>query len=475
MLFNSFIFIFIFFPVVITGYILLNRFRFFFYAKLWLVLSSLLFCAYGSVSAIPVMLLSIIVNYLIGSFLRRHSIDSDYKNTTVKIILSLGIFFNVSLLSVFKYADFFVLGINKIADTDIVLFRFIFPLAISFYTFQQIAYLVDSYRGKTKRESFLDYCLFVTFFPQLIAGPIVRHNQIMPQFIHPEKKKVNYRNMSIGLYIFFIGLFKHVVIADSFSLWANQGFNAVEALTFLEAWTTSLSYTFQLYFDFSAYTDMAIGIAYFFNIKLPFNFNSPYKAVNIQLFWRRWHITLSKFLQDYIYIPLGGNRKSEYKLYRNILITFVIGGIWHGTGWTFFLWGVMHGIAAIIFRLWQKLNIPIPNLLAGFITFNFVNIAWVFFRAKDISNALNVLKGMFGLTLFSGFSVFKCIGTMDSAMGLVIAILSIIGVFFMKNTNTIPERFKLNRLTLFYILIVIFISLLYLNSSVSKEFIYFDF
>ena len=221
---------------------------------------------------------------------------------------------------------------------------------------------------------------------------------MMPQFANLKNRVINYKNIALGLFIFSIGLFKKVVIADSFAVWATNGFDKAAVLNLFEAWATSLSYTFQLYFDFSGYCDMAIGAALLFNIKLPINFNSPYKALNIQDFWRRWHITLSRFLRDYIYIPLGGNRKGRLRTYANLMATFIIGGIWHGAGWTFVFWGFLHGVALVIHRIWSELGFKMNKFLAWFITFNFINITWVFFRAKEWDDALKVLKGMFGLS-----------------------------------------------------------------------------
>jgi D-alanyl-lipoteichoic acid acyltransferase DltB (MBOAT superfamily) len=302
------------------------------------------------------------------------------------------------LLGYFKYADFFIENINIAFSVNAEPLNLLLPLAISFFTFQQIAYLVDSYRQETKEYDFLNYALFVTFFPQLIAGPIVHHKEMMPQFAKVRNKVKNYRNIAMGLFIFSIGLFKKVVIADTFAVWATNGFDVATTLNLFEAWATSLSYTFQLYFDFSGYTDMAIGLALLFNIKLPVNFNSPYKATNIQDFWRRWHITLSRFLRDYVYIPLGGNRKGGFRTYNNLMATFVIGGLWHGAGWTFVFWGFLHGLALIIQRLWEKLGLKLWTWLAWFVTFNFVNIAWVFFRAKEWEDAIKVLSSMFSLS-----------------------------------------------------------------------------
>lgn len=305
MLFNSEIFIFLFLPVTFFIYFYLNSKRLTEASKGFLVVSSLFFYSWWNIIYLPLILISMVFNYVLGTSLSK---ETQHKKISRKQILIVGVLGNLSLLGYFKYSDFFIENFNLVLSTDIPLLHLALPLAISFFTFQQIAYLVDSYRGETKEYDFLNYSLFVTFFPQLIAGPIVHHKEMMPQFAQAKNKVKNYTNIALGLFIFSIGLFKKVVIADSFAVWATAGFDKAEMLTFFEAWFTSFSYTFQLYFDFSGYTDMAIGIALLFNIKLPINFNSPYKATNIQDFWRRWHITLSRFLRDYIYIPLGGNR-----------------------------------------------------------------------------------------------------------------------------------------------------------------------
>ena len=336
-------------------------------------------------------------NYIIGTSLNKDRREGNHRFSK-KSLLTFGIVSNIALLGYFKYMDFFIENINLASGSEVPLLRLALPLAISFFTFQQIAYLVDSYRQETKEYDFLNYSLFVTFFPQLIAGPIVHHSEMMPQFAKTKNKVKNYRNIAMGLFIFSIGLFKKVVIADTFATWATAGFDTATTLNLFEAWATSLSYTFQLYFDFSGYTDMAIGAALLFNIKLPINFNSPYKATTIQDFWRRWHITLSRFLKDYVYIPLGGNRKGEFRTYTNLMATFILGGIWHGAGWTFMFWGLLHGMALVVNRAWSKLGFKLWTWLAWLITFNFINVAWVFFRAKEWDDAVKVLSGMIGLT-----------------------------------------------------------------------------
>jgi len=395
MLFNSYTFIFLFLPITFFIYFYLNSKRLLVASKAFLVFASLFFYSWWNIAYLPLILISMLFNYSLGVSLVR---EKFHKQVSNKILLIIGIIANLALLGYFKYADFFIENINLTFSTDVSLLHLALPLAISFFTFQQIAYLVDSYRKETDEYDFLNYAIFVTFFPQLIAGPIVHHKEMMPQFASENNRIKNYANIATGLFIFSIGLFKKVVIADTFAIGATQGFDNAEVLNLIEGWITSLSYTFQLYFDFSGYTDMAIGAALLFNIRLPINFDSPYKAVSIQDFWRRWHITLSRFLKDYIYIPLGGNRKSEIRTYANLFTTFLLGGIWHGAGWTFVLWGALHGFALMIHRLWQKLGFKLPTILAWFITFNFVNIAWVFFRAREFEDAIKVLNGMFGMS-----------------------------------------------------------------------------
>ncbi len=394
MLFNSFEFIFVFLPLSVVLYYFLTHKRLVEAAKGLLVFASLTFYSYWNIRYLPLILSSMLFNYIIGNLLSGNT-RSGKSPISKKSVLFFGVTANLGLLGFFKYSDFFLSNLNIFLSHNIELLHLALPLAISFFTFQQIAYLVDSYRGETKEYDFLNYAVFVSFFPQLIAGPIVHHREMMPQFARLRNKLINYRHIAMGLFLFSMGLFKKVIIADTFSVWANVGFDTAANLNFIEAWSTSLSYTFQLYFDFSGYTDMALGIGLLFNIKLPINFNSPYKALSIQDFWRRWHITLSRFLRDYIYIPLGGSRKGDFRTSANLLVTFVLGGLWHGAGWTFVFWGFLHGSALVIERLWRKTGWVLPRLLAWFITFNCINIAWIFFRANTWQDALKVLKGMF--------------------------------------------------------------------------------
>lgn len=458
MLFNSYVFIFAFLPLVFFVYFFLNKKRLSILAKAFLVSASLFFYAYWSVYYLPILLGSIVFNFLVSKFLAKHQ---------SKAILIFGIVCNLALLGYFKYADFLISNLNAIANTNLGLLHIALPLALSFVTFQQIAYLVDSYNKQTKENSFLNYCLFITFFPQLIAGPIVHHKEMMPQFANKFNLIKNYKFIALGLFVFSIGLFKKSVVADIFSIFANAGFDVERNLTFLQAWTTSLSYTFQLYFDFSGYCDMAIGLALLFNIRLPINFNSPYKALNIQDFWHRWHITLSRFLRDYIYIPLGGNRKGQYRTYLNLFLVFLIGGLWHGAAWTFVVWGALHGFAIVIHRCWQKLNFKLNKIIAWIITFNFVNFTWIFFRAKSFEDAMKVIRGMF-------FGEFK----IDvNYLEMFFIVLAFLVVLLFKNSMQIAfdKKFKFTIWQIFATSFFLFISILAIRLNNASEFLYFRF
>lgn len=393
MLFSSWQFIFVFLPLSYFLYFYLARKKLIIASKLCLVVASLFFYAYWKVSYLPLILMSLAFNFALGTVLSQSHVHN--KRVNRKVSLTIGIVFNLGLLAYFKYTGFILDNFSHIADINFNIDTILLPLAISFFTFQQIAYLVDSFKGETSEYDFLHYTLFVTFFPQLIAGPIVHHHEMMSQFVSKWNWLPRYKNIVSGLFIFSIGLFKKVVIADTFSIWANEGFASNAVLDIYSAWVTSLSYTFQLYFDFSGYCDMAMGAALLFNIKLPINFNSPYKSVSIQDFWRRWHITLSRFLRDYVYIPLGGSHKTDLTTYSNLMITFLLGGLWHGASWMFVIWGALHGVALVIHRVWSTVGFVLPKAMAWFITFNFINITWVFFRAEDLNTALNIIKSMF--------------------------------------------------------------------------------
>lgn len=402
MLFNSYVFIFGLLPAAVIGFFLIGGRGHHRVAIAWLVAMSLLFYGWWNPAYLGLILFSILFNYGMGVTL------GGERRAPVRWHLGLGVAVNLALLGYYKYANFFVDNVNALTGASYHMETIILPLAISFFTFQQIAFLVDAYRGETREYSFLHYCLFVTFFPQLIAGPIVHHKEMLPQFAEDKIFRLNREDLAVGLTIFTIGLFKKVMLADEIAQYVSPAFAAAdrgEILTFFEAWGAALSYTLQLYFDFSGYSDMAIGIARMFGIRLPLNFNAPYKAANIMEFWRRWHMTLSRFLRDYLYIPLGGSRRGTVRRYVNLMITMVLGGLWHGAAWTFVMWGALHGAYLGVNHAWQALRERLgwtgptrwwSRALAVTITFLAVVVAWVFFRATSFDGALAVLAGMSG-------------------------------------------------------------------------------
>ncbi len=465
MLFNAPEFLFCFLPIVLIVYFGLNEANQSQAAKAWLFVASLFFYSWWNPVYLPIILGSMVFNFFLGK-----NLNTNQAAGKKKLILTLGIVINLSLLVFFKYTDFLIENFNAVFNADASLLYIVLPLAISFFTFQQIAYLVDSYKGLTGNYNFFNYGLFVAFFPQLIAGPIVHHGEMMPQFYDTKNKKFNYNNFTKGLYIFFMGLGKKMIVADTFAIFANAGYANTAGLTFLDGWITSIAYAGQLYFDFSGYTDMAIGTALMFNINIPINFNSPYKALSIQDFWRRWHMTLSRFLRDYIYIPLGGNRKGELITLSNLMITFIIGGIWHGAGWTFVFWGFLHGAGLIIHRLWQKTKIQLPAVVSLILTFNFVNIAWVFFRATSWQDAINVLYAMFGIG--------KTIDLSTTVLVDIYAIpIALVGVALLwhKNTNELLLEFKFDKKHMASAVGLIVLGILFINSITANDFLYFDF
>ena len=395
MLFNSYTFITVFLPITWLTFFLAARYKKTDVSVGILVVASLVFYSYWNPKFVLLILFSITFNYLCGRSLEKT------EGLRAKTFLILGIVVDLGLIGYFKYSNFFLENISHLAGRSFQYRDIFLPLGISFFTFQQIAYLVDCYKGLTKENRFVHYALFVAFFPQLIAGPIVHHADIIPQFKKKRTYLINYENIAFGLCFFSLGLFKKTVIADSFSGWVAEGFDSNAALTFLEAWGATLSYTFQIYFDFSGYSDMAIGLGYFFNIKLPANFNSPYKATSIIDFWRRWHMTLSAFMRDYLYIPLGGSRRGGLRRFLNLLVVMFLGGLWHGASWTFVFWGCLHGffmcINLLFRRIFQRINYTLPSAAAWCMTFLSVAFAWVFFRAESFSRALDICKGMLGL------------------------------------------------------------------------------
>lgn len=387
MSFNSYVFILCLLPISFIGYFALSRKKQE-YGLLWMAASSLVFYAWAGISILLLFIASLILNYIFTLFIKR---------SNSKLILALGIILNVILLIYFKYSGFLVQNINALFNTDFIFKNIALPLGISFFTFTQISWLVDTYRGETRDYSLLEYVLFISYFPKMAEGPIALHGDILPQFRDPAKKTVDYDNISRGIMIFVLGLFKKLMIADTLGKAVDWGFNNVPDLYSMDIWIVMLCYTLQIYFDFSGYCDMAAGVSLLFNIELPVNFNSPYKALSITDFWKRWHISLTSFLRKYVYFPLGGSRRGTVRTYINMMIVFIISGIWHGANWTFILWGALHGACQVLHRIFRK---PFDKIFAPvrwFITFLFVNIAWLLFRADSVAQWWYMVGKAFGI------------------------------------------------------------------------------
>ncbi|MGB3518137.1 MAG: MBOAT family O-acyltransferase [Elainellaceae cyanobacterium] len=451
MIFSSLQFVFLFLPIVLGVFFLIGHRGWHQAALAWLVIASLFFYGVWNPAYLILILLSIAINYALGRLIQE---SRTIRPQSASFLTVAGVLLNLGLLGYYKYANFFVDNFNTLLDTDIVLKTIILPLGISFFTFQQMAYIIDVSKGHINDNNFLRYCLFVTFFPQLIAGPIVHHDEMMPQFAQRDILKPSMRAIAIGLTLFTLGLFKKVMIADTIAGYGNSIFRAAmmgEELSFFTAWLGAIAYTFQLYFDFSGYADMSIGIAYMLKIKLPLNFFSPYKSVDIIDFWRRWHMTLSRFLKDYIYIPLGGNRKGKVRRYVNLLTTMLLGGLWHGAGWTFVIWGGLHGIYLVINHAWRGLenrfgwavgeSVPTwRSLLSIGVTFIAVTVSWVLFRANDLSAAGVMLQGMIGRY---GFDWVTSSSFLELEWVTTLVLLAAIGLaFFCPNAYELLERYR---------------------------------
>lgn len=389
MLFNSPQYIFLFLPITFFSWAILCRF---FAGRLvvaFVVAASLFFYAQWYAPYLLVLLASLLGNYGLARL-----IAATPKERARWWMASLGIATNLAVLFWFKYLNFASENLARVLHTAPLLVEHVLPLGISFFTFQKIAYLSDAYRGKVRDFNFWRYCLFIVFFPQLIAGPIVHHAEVVPQFRTWFKASINGANIGAGLFVFTIGLFKKVVLADTFAVWADAIFNAPNPPLFFAAWGGALSFALQIYFDFSGYTDMAIGAALLFNIRLPVNFNSPYKATSVADFWSRWHMSLGRWIREYLYIPLGGNRGGRLATARNLFLVMLAVGLWHGAAWTFVLWGMLHGVAMVLERAWNFARIPLPRGAAQAATFAFVVVSWVVFRAESINAAAGIWTAM---------------------------------------------------------------------------------
>jgi alginate O-acetyltransferase complex protein AlgI len=453
--FNSYEFILLFFPLVYVGLCLCRRAGWLRLVKLWLILVSLGFYIWGDPSGGLLLLGSLVINYLFawgigreGSACRR---ANDGGNARIRVWLVGGIGINVALLLYFKYTNFFLDSIAEVLDVAVMRLDIVLPLGISFITFQQIAFLVDTYRNRLSSIRIIDYVLFMCFFPQLTAGPIVRYQEMVPQYVSLGRSS---GQAAAGIFLFCIGMFKKTVIADTLAIWVRDGYaRSDDILGLVDAWIATLSYTFQLYFDFSGYSDMAIGVALIMGIRLPINFNSPYQATSLQDFWRRWHMTLSAFLREFVYVPLGGNRQGRLITSRNLFLTFLIGGVWHGAAWGFVIWGAIHGLALIVHRLWQACKFELPSWFGWLLTFMVVHVAWVFFRAESADQALDILMSLVGWNGLGGFEtdysmanwVRALLGAKDalgSRAEQASVLVLLLGAIWLPNSMTLLRRFR---------------------------------
>ena len=408
MVFNSYIFILAFLPIVISGYFLINKHWSTKYKKnglIWLLIASLVFYGYEEPKYLLLLVASILVNFCVVILITGLKQSNNKRDSIQKIIVSLGIILNILPLLYFKYSNFILNSIESVFEADWEV-EVGLPIGISFFTFLQIAYIVDCYRSEDGfGYTFLEYATYVAFFPKITMGPIVLHDEIMPQLREADRKKVDYNNISQGFYAFTLGLAKKVLIADVLAKFVSVGFQNVDGINSATAIFVMFSYTLQLYFDFSGYCDMAGGVAKMLNIDLPYNFNSPYKARSISEFWQRWHMTLTRFFTRYVYIPLGGSRKGKFRTYVNNMIVFLLSGIWHGANWTFIFWGLLHGILMVMekigkdigfgFKALKGFGAKAVNSIKWLVTFIIINVTWVFFRAESIAQAFLYLKRIF--------------------------------------------------------------------------------
>ena len=472
MLFNSYIFIFLFLPLCLGGFYLFAHRGKSVPARLWLTGFSLWFYGYFNPSYLLIMICSILFNYAVFKGMELAGRKSPKWHRPVMIF---GVAANLAVLFYFKYYDFFVENVNAVFGTSFVLKGILLPLGISFFTFQQIGFVVDAYRGEVKNCSFLDYALFVSFFPQLIAGPIVSQSEMLPQFAQIGRKRLDLEKFTAGIYLFTLGMVKKVLVADTFGLAVDWGYSNIPALSSVDSLLLVFFYSIQLYFDFSGYCDMARGLAWLFGMEIPVNFNSPYKAVNIIDFWRRWHITLSRFFRQYVYIPLGGNRKGRPRMYANLILIFLLSGIWHGAGWTFVTWGAAQGVLYIITRACQLYRKDHPRsgtaaalrfphcltMAAGTLfTFCYYSFACVFFRSETMAQAFAVFRRLFtgGIALpaasfLEGFNldefwyVIKLL-RLDSLpysslyLPAIITLGTLLVIFLAPNAGQCAERFR---------------------------------
>ncbi len=487
MLFNSYIFIFLFFPLTLIGYYGLNHAKKYKAALTFLIGMSTWFYGYNNIYYLVILIVSILINY--GLISGMSKISSKFLKC---LFLWTGVLLNIGILFYFKYYDFFIDNINTALKANLPLLRLMLPLGISFYTFQQLSCVIDSYRGECERYSFVEYALYVSFFPQLIAGPIVYHNELIPQFRNPENRKINFENLSRGIYAFALGLAKKVLIADTFSGIVTIGYDNITDLNTTSVLLVIICYSLQLYFDFSGYCDMAYGIGYMLNVKLPQNFNSPFKADSFADLWSRWHMTLTRFFTKYIYIPLGGSRCGKLRTYLNTLIVFIVSGLWHGANWTFILWGALNGIIIIIERIIKFTSLKLPKAVKIVITYSLFTFVFSLFRSASVTDAVTLwsrlLHGGFGPVYRPLTDTFQDLievkflyraglgGIIKRYPWLMLTLftgITLITTFTLKNTQEKTAQLQLSNKKFFVVVILMLWSILSLSGI--SEFLYFNF
>lgn len=468
MIFSSYKFIFLFFPIVFGVYCLLRKFKKLTFMKIWLVAASLFFYGFGDKRFLSVLVFTAIFNFIVSRMLQLKKT----KNITRKILIVISMAENLGLLFYFKYTNFFLENVNRIFHSDIPMLKVILPLGISFYTFQLISYVVDSYRREAQEYSFIDYMVFVTFFPQLIVGPVVTHSEIMPQLCEKNLMRVNKKNIMLGILLFSIGCFKKIVIADPLITHATAYYGG-DINGIIRAWSAVLAYTFAYYFDFSGYIDMALGLGRFFNIELPQNFDSPYKARNFADFWRRWNITVSQFLNDNIFKNIFHFGNGKIKLVFATLITFIVSGLWHGAGWHYIAWGLANGIFVCFANLMTLHRKKLPFPIAWALTFFFSVLVRVLFDAVDTIQAINVYKVMFTPVSISELITQWSAYIKESGGSLVMLIFSAIIVFGFKNSGEIAKNMKPKAHYAVYSALLLAISLFFMGQV--SNFLYFQF
>jgi len=429
MLFNSFGFIMLFLPCTVCGYFLLNK-NSYRAAEVFLLIMSWVFYAWNVPAYLLVIVSSIVANFCISRLI------CDVKNTSArKLLFFIGLVFNIGLIGYYKYLSFVLWSANFFLHTDFFIKSIVLPLGISFYTIQQISFLIDVYKGDRSNYRFIEYALYVSFFPQLVAGPIVYHTEFLPQLKDETKRQLNFENLTKGLIWFTLGLSKKVMLADRLGRAVEVGYTDVSALSCADAWLVMFAYAFQIYFDFSGYSDMACGIALMFNFELPCNFNSPYKSLSIRDFWKRWHMTLTRFLTAYIYIPLGGSRKGTVRLILNTIVVFLVSGIWHGANYTFIIWGILHGLLLLINRFTSKIGEKVPVFVKWPVNFLSISVLWSLFRANGLKQWIMFIRALIS---FDGGSISESVlEVFDPYLSwkLLLAVSFIICIFFENNYN----------------------------------------